>query len=312
MNKPRRRFLSDVGTGALATSIGLCLDYAALADDPEIRVGYYVSTWSGKLEQALDDLAETGWRGVQLSASDYARFADRPAECKQLLAARKLTPVALSTGQVTIQSSTEKQELTERVAMARWLKEVGGLYLLATDGARVAQGINDLDDYKRLGKRLNEIGKRTLGECGIKLGYQNAINTLGEAHGDVDRIMNATDGKTVWLAPDIAELKATGGDPVRFVSVYATRIICPHFKDVVIQKSGPVGLDGRAARPKYNFVELGQGQVDLPGVLRILRDYRFSGWIIVELDAPVGGRTPKESALLSKRYVEERLKMKVW
>jgi inosose dehydratase len=170
--------------------------------------------------------------------------------------------------------------------------------------------VNDHEDYKKLGRRLTEIGKRTFGEYGVKLGYQNSMNSMGERQLEFDRIMNATDSKYVWAAADIAHMQTAGGDPVKFTRDYITRLLYPHFKDVLIQKTPP-GLDGRPLRPKYDFVELGQGMVNIPGVTQILKDFRYQGWIIIELDRAPGGRTPKESAVISKRFVEEKLKLKI-
>ena len=53
-------------------------------------------------------------------------------------------------------------------------------------------------------------------------------------------------------------------------------------------------------------MELGRGKVNLTGVLAALEDVKFRGWAIVELDSvPDNARTPKESALISRRYLEE-------
>ena len=55
----------------------------------------------------------------------------------------------------------------------------------------------------------------------------------------------------------------------------------------------------------HRFVELGRGKVDLPGVFKALADIQFSGWVVVELDrVPDDARTPKESAEISKKYLE--------
>jgi sugar phosphate isomerase/epimerase len=42
-----------------------------------------------------------------------------------------------------------------------------------------------------------------------------------------------------------------------------------------------------------------------------MKDYRYKGWVIIELDRAPAGRTPRESAIISKKFVEERLKLKV-
>ena len=39
-----------------------------------------------------------------------------------------------------------------------------------------------------------------------------------------------------------------------------------------------------------------------------LKDVKFRGWAVIELDSvPDKSRTPKESALISKKYVEDKL-----
>lgn len=307
MNLSRREFVAGIGSAAIVGGLTPAFPSAA---DYEFKVGYHAITWGDKTEQAIDEISELGFRGIQIRRPDYEKYANRAAEFKELMAAKKLTVVSISTGNVTIKPETEKQEIADRVAMAKWMKEIGGLYLQATDGARAKEGANSHDDYKNLGKRLTEIGKRTFGEYGVKLAFHNHMNNLGERREEYDRIMDATDPKYLWALPDIAHLQTAGGDPVKFMRDYINRVAYPHFKDVIIQQSAP-SLDGKTPRPKYDFVELGQGKVNIPAVLQIMKDYRYKGWIIIELDRAPGGRTPKESAGISKRYVEEKLKLKV-
>ncbi|HEY9436354.1 MAG TPA: sugar phosphate isomerase/epimerase [Blastocatellia bacterium] len=305
----RRQFLLCAGATAFATQFDANPVSSSFADY-EFKIGYHTVTWGDNTEQAIDEISEIGFTGVAIRRPDYEKYANRAAEFKGLIAAKKLTLVSISTGDVTINPGAEKQEIADRVAMAKWMKEVGGLYLEVADGERAKEGVNDHEDYKKLGRRLTEIGKRTFGEYGVKLGYQNRMNGMGERQLEFDRVMNATDQKYVWAAPDIAHMHTAGGDPVKFTRDYINRLLYPHFKDVLIQKTPP-GLDGRPLRPKYDFVELGQGVVNIPGALQIMKDFRYQGWIIVELDRAPGGRTPKESAVISKKFVEERLKLKV-
>ena len=307
MTISRRNFMA--GSGIALT--GSWLTRHAMAAENEINVGYHAITWGDNVDQAINEISELGFRGIQIRRADYEKYAGRVSEFKEILAARKLTVVSISTGNVTIKPETEKQELEDRLKMAKWMKDIGGLYLQATDGVRAKVGVNDLDDFKKLGRRLTEIGKRTFGEHGIKLGFHNHMNNLGERREEFDRIMEATDPKHLWALLDIAHMQAAGGDPVKLTRDYINRLIYPHFKDVVIHPSGAAGLDGKPPRPKYDFVELGQGRVNIPAVLQIMKDYRFKGWIIIELDKSPTGRTPKESAAISKKYVEEKLKLKV-
>jgi inosose dehydratase len=305
----RRQFLLGAGATALAAQFDANAISSSFADY-EFKIGYHTITWGDKTEQAIDEISELGFIGVAIRRSDYEKYANRAAEFKDLMAAKKLTVVSISTGDVTINPAAEKQEIADRVAMAKWMKEVGGLYLEVSDGSRAKEGVNDLDDYKKLGRRLTEIGKRTFGEHGVKLGYRNRVSSMGERRLEFDRTMNATDPKHVWAAIDIAHLQIAEGDPVKFTRDYVNRLVYPLLKDVLIQKTQP-GLDGRPLRPKYDIVELGQGVVNIPSALQIMKDFRYQGWIIIELDRAPGGRTPKESAVISKKFVEERLKLKV-
>ena len=64
----------------------------------------------------------------------------------------------------------------------------------------------------------------------------------------------------------------------------------------------------RFPQPRFRFVELGRGRVDLPAAFKALHQAKFRGWAIVELDSvPDPKRSPKESALISKNYVHEKL-----
>jgi inosose dehydratase len=48
--------------------------------------------------------------------------------------------------------------------------------------------------------------------------------------------------------------------------------------------------------------------VDFPSVFAALEKVKFHGWAIVELDrVPDKTRTPKESAVISKDYLEQKL-----
>ncbi len=309
MSPSRRQFLLSVGATALAVRFEADIISTA-AEDYEFKVGYHAITWGDRFDQAIGDISELGFRGVAIRRADYEKYANRAAEFKDLMAARKLTVVTISTGDLTINPGAEKQEIADRLAMAKWMKDVGGLYLEATDSARVKEGVNSHEDYKKLSKRLTELGKRAFGEYGVRLGYHNRMDSLGELRLDFDRIMNESDSKHVWAAVDIASMQTSGGDPVRFTRDYINRIIYPHFKDVVVY-STQAALDGSRPRPKYDFVELGQGKVNVPGALQIMKDFRYKGWILIDLDRAPGGRTPKESAVLNKRFVEERLKLKL-
>ena len=58
------------------------------------------------------------------------------------------------------------------------------------------------------------------------------------------------------------------------------------------------------------FFELGKGGVDFPAIKAHLDQIGWRGWMTVELDSSPY-RPPKESAVISRRYIENTLKIKV-
>ena len=275
----------------------------------DLKFGYAAITWGGQDLQAIEDIAAVGFPGIQLRSNVLKEFGARPAALREILAKHRLTMVALSSGGVNIDPAAEVRVIDEHARNARFVHDVGGLYLQVTDQRPKDRAV-DAADMRRLGTLLTEIGKRTA-DVGVPLGYHNHMGTIGEKPDDVDRILDAADPRYVKLELDVAHYHQGGGDPVRAIRRYADRLLFLHLKDVEnVNGSGRSGESGRSGgppdRPSYRFVELGRGKVNLPGVFAALSDVKFRGWAVVELDSvPDKARTPKDSALIARRYLEE-------
>jgi len=151
---------------------------------------------------------------------------------------------------------------------------------------------------------MTELGKRTAG-IGVPLVYHHHMNSTGEKPPEVRAVLDAADRKHVRLLFDVAHYQQGGGDPVAAIREYREWIDVVHLKDVRAGGAGRAGGPGGSS--PYEFVELGRGRVDLPGVFAALRDIKYDKWAIVELDrVPDPGRTPKESAEMNKRYLIEQ------
>ena len=313
----RREFLSGIGMITAATALPAIPGYASLNprlyppmdlsyfDTPitpapaDILFGYASITWDGNDRQAIEDVAALGFHGIQLRANVLKEFASA-AELRDLLEKHQLKMVALSSGGVRIDPALEAEEIAKHTAHAKFVHDVGGLYLQVTDERPKDRAITAAD-YKRLGRLITEIGKRTA-DLGIPLGYHNHMGSLGERPEEVDQILQATDPRYAKLELDVAHYFQGGGDPVKAIEKYSDRLLFLHIKDV---EPAPGNAD--AKRP-YRFVELGRGKVNLPAVFDALHKVNFRGWAIVELDVvPDKARTPKESGAISKKYLEEKL-----
>lgn len=269
------------------------------AQASNIQFGYAAITWQGQDRQAIDDVAAVGFKGIQLRTSALPEFGDKPAALKELLKSKGLTMVAFSSGNVRIDPQFEAEDIATHLKHARFVRDVGGLYLQLTDTRPKRELV--AADYQRLGKLMTEIGKRSA-DIGVPVAYHNHMNNIGERPEEVDRVLDATDPRYVKLLLDIAHYQQGGGDPVRAVRRYADRILFLHIKDVQSPLPGNTGDPMRS----YRFVEIGRGKVDVKGVFAALAEVKFKGWAIVELDAvPDKARTPRESAILAKQYLQQ-------
>ena len=284
--------LAGVVAGASAFASG---PNAAVRQARGVKFGYAAITWGGNDVAAIDDIAALGFPGIQLRASAVARWGNKPAELKELLASRGLTMVALSSGAVTLDPAKTEENLALHLRHARFVHDVGGLYLQVVD-ERPTGREPTADDFRRMGRLLTDIGRRTA-DLGVSLGLHNHMGNLSQSPTEVARVLDAADPDVVRLELDVAHYHQAGGKPAEAIRQYAKRLLFLHIKDV----ESPI--PGRPA-DSYRFVELGRGQVDLRGVFASLAAVGFDGWAVVELDAvPDNARTPKASGEIAKEYL---------
>jgi inosose dehydratase len=293
----RRAFL---GTSLAAGAASAFSHGAAPAFSP--RLGYAAITWNGKDNQAIDDVSALGFHGIQLRTSSLEIWGTRPKELTKKLADKGVKLLCFSSGTVDAVPEKEAEHLATHEKNARFVKAVGGK-MLQVISRRPPDRAPTPREFARLGKLLNDLGKRTH-DHGVQLVYHNHMNGFGEAPDEIDRVLAETDPKRVSLLLDIAHYQQGGGDPVAAVTRHKDRIAILHLKDVV----SPLPGDPRPPRQSYRFVELGQGTVDVPGVLAAVKRIGFRGPVVIELDGVTDpSRTARDCAEINKRYVVEKL-----
>jgi inosose dehydratase len=268
----------------------------------QITLGYAAITWGGNDVQAIEEVSSLGFKGIQLRSSAVDRFAAKPEELKALLQKHHLTMAVLSSGNLRLDPSFETDDLAKHAKNAQFVRAIGGVYVQVLDESPKGKPL-DAEDYKRMGRLLSELGKRTA-DAGIPLVYHNHMNSMSQPPEGMAKIMEATDPRYVRLLLDVAHYQQGGGDPVKAVTEYKDRIQVVHLKDVV---SPAPAAEGTPPRP-YQFVELGRGTVNLKGVLSALHQINYRGWGIIELDSVLDkSRTPKDCAAINRDYARSEL-----
>ena len=151
----RREFLATLG--ALSYSFRLKAEGAA----GRIRPGCAAITWGGNDDQAIDDIAEVGFKGIQLRASAFDKWGARPGELKDLLAKRGLTFAVLSSGNLKYQPADRGAQIDLHLSHAKFVRDAGGQMIQVIDEKPKDRPVTP-DDYKALADMLRRLGERTV------------------------------------------------------------------------------------------------------------------------------------------------------
>jgi inosose dehydratase len=299
----RREF--TLGAGALALAGFSSRVFAAKAFP--ITFGYAAITWGDAgVKQAISEIAAAGFPGVQLRANILKEYTD-PAVLKAELAKLKLTFACYSGGGPSPDPTKRAQDVEKFMVGAKFAKAAGAQLIQATSPNRKGLTV-DAALLKSCGETLTEIGKQTAA-IGLPLAFHNHMDQLGESPAEIDAILAASDPKYVKLLLDTGHYAAAGGDPAKAIKAHAKRLVLLHIKDVA-DRPDAVAKDGKPAK-KYEFVELGQGKVDFPALFAALKEAKFKGWTVVELDSVPPGRAPKDAAVANKAFLEKTLSVKI-
>ncbi len=128
-------------------------------------------------------------------------------------------------------------------------------------------------------------------ERGFEPAFHHHLGTYVETPQDVERLLELTD---VPLCLDTGHLLLAGGDPVGALRDWAGRIGHVHVKDgdtEILGRALADGADLRELMGRGGFAPLGEGELDLPGVVAALRDTGYQGWVVIEQDTLPGRRS---------------------
>jgi inosose dehydratase len=136
------------------------LDLRGGYDPSGMRFGYAAITWGGNDLQAINDVGEVGFRGIQLRSPILKDFGDKPKALADLLKQHKLTFVALSGGGPRNDAYVPAEEITTQVKHATF---IGGRRSVPPDDRSARpKDQPESKDFKALGRLLTAIGKRPL------------------------------------------------------------------------------------------------------------------------------------------------------
>jgi inosose dehydratase len=109
---------------------------------------------------------------------------------------------------------------------------------------------------------------------------------------DYKILFDALDSRLVGFAPDTGHIARGGMDVDKILKTYRTLIKHVHFKD--ISASG-------------GWTAMGAGIIDFPGIVTMLRDTGYAGWIMIEEESPEAEVDPDTATTKNGEYLKESL-----
>ena len=243
------------------------------------RFGYWDGTWAAaggdySLREILSDISRSRYDGVELGSSlDFLGPAD---ELKQALVEFRLEMASLVV-------PTLAADATLRVDYAA---QFGIGVLMVGGGARPTGRLVEASDMAPYAKALSGLAAHA-GKYGMALAQHthpaSVTATTDEALMLLDQVPD-----NVGICLDIAHAQQAGDDPVRAVHRLGHRLRHVHLKDY--------------RRETDELLELGQGEVDIAGVMQACRGIGYQGWYTIELDQ--SRTTPFASACASRAHLQ--------
>ena len=239
-------------------------------------------------EVVLAEMAQVGLRATELGPTGY--LGEDPAEVRSRLGSQGLRLIG---GFLPVPMHVDPAlDLREAEAAIGTLAAGGGEVVVLA--ARSADGSYDrkvpLDDAEwgtllvNL-KRLEDLAR----EHGLTPTLHPHVGTAIEGRAAVLRLLDSSD---VALCLDTGHLVIGGTDPLELVRTAAERVAHVHLKDVRLPvaakvAAGDVSYIGAVREGLY--APLGDGDLDIAGIVDELEAAGYQGWYVLEQDCALFG-----------------------
>lgn len=267
--------------------------------------------------EVLDEMVQAGYAGTELGP--YGFLPTNPEILRPELKKRKLSLIGAFVP-LPLKNPAKKQEaMRSAQEVAHLLVACGAPFIVLADemnphrmniagSAGKQDGLNPTE-WRDATALISEIATAMKG-LGLRSVFHHHAGTYIETPEEVAQLMSLTDPSLLGICLDTGHYLYGGGDPVQFAREHAGRVWHLHLKDL---RLGVLSEVRRKKIPYLDairqgvFSELGEGDVDLAGVIRELEKKNFDGWGVFEqdVDTSLPDADPLKSAIASRKYLRE-------
>lgn len=295
-----------------------------MLDKEKVKLGIAPIAWTnddmpelGKentFQQCVSEMALAGFTGSEVG-NKY------PRDVEVLKRALEIRGVRIASAWFSSFLTTKPfEETASAFAEHRdFLHAMGAEVIVVAEQGHSVQGMMDTpvlskkphfteEEWVKLAKGLEELGKLAA-EKGMKIVYHHHMGTGVQTFEEIDKLMEMTDPKLVYLLFDTGHLTFSDVDPEAVLRKYIGRIKHVHLKDIRQDKLAKVKKEDMSflnAVKSGVFTVPGDGMINYDPLFKILDENNYEGWFIVEAEQDPAEANPLEYAIKARNFIKEK------
>jgi inosose dehydratase len=260
-------------------------------------------------DRVLAEMGELGLAATELGPDGFLP-AD-PVAAAELLAGHGMSAVGGFVPVLLFDERVDPVPLVELTLRHFTASGATTLVLAAASGRTGYDARPVLDDaeWKTLLANLDRL-QDLAAQHGVEATLHPHVGTMVESRAETERVL---EGSSIGLTLDTGHLLVGGADPAALATAAADRVRHTHLKDVHAATAERV----RAGELTYHegvreglYRPLGQGDVDIAGIVRALESAGYQGWYVMEQDAvlaeePASGAGPSADVRASLEFLRQ-------
>jgi len=255
-----------------------------------------VPGWGAMLptRRVLTEMSGLGLTATELGAPGF--LPEGPDEVKGELAEFGMTLLGGFTPVVLHDPAMRETTIAQATATARLFERAGGTKFVTAvvqdPDWSVPRALTP-EEQRHMVEMFGVIDEICAAH-GLQQVLHSHVQTLVETADDVNRVLDTCDVN--WCL-DTGHLAIGGVDPVQFAKEAMERVGHVHLKDVRLDMVAPLlrrEVSLMHATQNGLFTPLGQGDVDIAGVVQTLEAAGYQGWYVIEQDTAITDGLPPE------------------
>jgi inosose dehydratase len=244
--------------------------------------------YAGRMDYIVPIVAQAGFRGIEAEVCMLGRYYEDPGQFADLLDRHSLQLSALTLALPWQEAKETAEELAEAEKLFAYLKHFPDT-LLALVPLPGKDRSNIAERQRHSIQCVNAVAQRAK-ELGIAsaLHPNSPPGSVFRTEEDYKVMFDLMDTRYVGYAPDSGHIANGGMDPLQVFKNNLPIIKHVHFKDISADKA---------------WKAMGEGIIDHPAIMSVLKDGGYNGWIMVEEESDEGEKHPDSAAMHNGAYM---------